>query len=261
MRSFDFGQRRSDQRARSILVPRRRSAQLTFDDARIPSGRGGWRPGAGRPRGRTRVAHEARAPIPAAVPQHVTLRIVDGLPSLRQRAFGPAIREAISRAHRADFRVVHFNVESNHLHLITEASHDLARSAGLQALQVRLARAINRIAGRKGSVFADRYHCRPLCTPREVRHALRYVLNNALHHMENSSLADDPTWFDPCSSAAWFDGWAEPLPIDTWWKRELAASPNPCAPATVWLLRVGWRQHGLIRLGERPGNQRAKRRR
>ena len=31
--------------------------QLTLDSARRPTGRGGWRPGAGRPRGRTRVAH------------------------------------------------------------------------------------------------------------------------------------------------------------------------------------------------------------
>jgi REP element-mobilizing transposase RayT len=185
------------------------------------------------------------------VPQHVTLRLLDGLPSLRQRVFVVAIRDAIALSHRADFRIVHFNIESNHLHLITESSTDLARSAGIGAFEIRAARAINRIANRRGDVFGDRYHCRPLRTPREVRHALRYVLNNALHHTPGL-FADDPTWFDPCSSAAWFDGWSTPLAIDTWWKRELVSMPNPCAPATVWLLRVGWRRHGLIRLGERP---------
>ncbi len=232
-------------------VRRRRSPQLTFDDARVPSGHGGWRPGAGRPRGKSRVGHEARESIPASVlPQHVTLRLLEGLPSLRQRRFVIAIRDAIARSHRADFRIVHFNVESNHLHLITESAHDLARSSGIAAFEVRVARAINRIVGRRGSVFGDRYHCRPLRTPTEVRNALRYVLNNALHHAPSSF--DDPTWFDPCSSAAWFDGWAQPLVIDSWWKRELVSMLNPCAPATVWLLRVGWRRHGLLRLGEAP---------
>jgi REP element-mobilizing transposase RayT len=231
-------------------VSRRRPVQLTFDDVRVPTGHGGWRPHAGRPRGKERVGHEARESIPSSVPQHITLRVLDGLPSLRKRPFIVAIRDAITRSHRVDFRIVHFSIEANHLHLITESAHDLARSAGLQAFEVRVARSINRIARRRGTVFADRYHCRPLRTPREVRNALRYVLNNALHHMP--SLADDPTWFDPCSSAAWFDGWAEPLPMDSWWKRELATMPNPCAPATVWLLRVGWRRHGLLRIGERP---------
>jgi hypothetical protein len=27
----------------------------------------------------------------------------------------------------------------------------------------------------------------------------------------------------------------------------------PIAPAETWLLRVGWRRHGLIGVGERPG--------
>lgn len=242
-----------------IIMPRRRSPQLTFDDARVPSGHGGWRPGAGRPAGRTRVAHTVREHIPASVPQHITLRCVDGLPSLRQRPFVIAIREAIGRAHRSDFRIVHFNIEANHLHLITEAASNLARSAGLQAFQVRVARGINRLTGHRGRVFADRYHCRALRTPREVRNALHYVLSNALHHAPGSAMSSDPTWFDPCSSAAWFDGWADPLPVDSWWKRELVAMPSPCAPATVWLLRVGWRKHGLLRLGEPPGPKRRRR--
>lgn len=202
------------------------------------------------------MGHEVRDSIPSYVPQHITLRLVDGLPSLRRHAFVVAIREAIARSHTDDFRIVHFNIEVNHLHLITESAHDLARAAGLRAFQVRLARAINRLVRRVGPVFADRYHCRALRTPLEVRNALRYVLNNALHHAPRSS--EDPTWFDPCSSAAWFDGWSVPLVIDTWWKRALVAMPNPCAPATVWLLRVGWRAHGLIRTGEAPAVHRSK---
>ena len=50
-------------------------------------------------------------------------------------------------------------------------------------------------------MFADRYHAHVLKSPREVRHALTFVLNNAAHdgiHLRGTDL---------CSSGAWFDGW------------------------------------------------------
>jgi REP element-mobilizing transposase RayT len=156
--------------------------QLTLDQARKPHGRGGWRPGSGRPKGRTRVAHEAREEFAQAHPQHVTLRIVDDLPSLRRECFVKTIRDAIARSHRVGFRVVHFNVEPNHLHLITEASSKQSHARGLQGLEVRISRQINKQLGRTGSLFDDHYHSRALESPREVRNALRYVLNNARHH-------------------------------------------------------------------------------
>jgi hypothetical protein len=101
-----------------------------------------------------------------------------------------------------------------------------------------LARALNKLWNRKGSVFGDRYHARTLRTPREVRSALLYVLQNARHHgMRVRGI-------DPCSSGAWFDGWAQ--------KVAAPARPQAAAAAQTWLLRVGWRRHGLIRLDEEP---------
>ena len=47
----------------------------------------------------------------------------------------------------------------------------------------------------------DRYHVRALETPREVRHALVYVLQNWRKHLT------DVRGLDPRSSAAWFTGW------------------------------------------------------
>jgi REP element-mobilizing transposase RayT len=171
---------------------------------------------------------------------------------MRRRSVVAPIRAAIAKAQRGDFRVVHFNVESNHLHLIIEAHENPARARGMQGLEVRIARAVNRTVGRRGSVFADRYHARALKTPREVRHGLRYVLNNARHH-QPECVAFDRTWIDPCSSAVWFDGWREPVRPDTWWKRELLAEPSPVARPTVWLLTTGWRRHGLLAFDEVPG--------
>jgi hypothetical protein len=48
--------------------------------------RGGRRKGAGRKRrGRKRVSHASRPDFPSRFPTHITLRFIDGLPSMRRR--------------------------------------------------------------------------------------------------------------------------------------------------------------------------------
>jgi hypothetical protein len=91
-------------------------------------------------------------------------------------------------------------VQSNHLHLLVEAESREALSRGVQGLAVRLARAVNRTLVRCGRVFAGRYHRRDLATPREVRHALVYVLVNHRKHGLR------PEAIDSCSSGPWFTG-------------------------------------------------------
>ena len=41
-----------------------------------------------------------------------------------------------------------------------------------------MARALNKVMGRKGPVFADRYHAHLLASPRQAANAVRYVLEN-----------------------------------------------------------------------------------
>src|SRR6476619_4183346 len=64
--------------------PRKRHVQLTLDQARKPEAgkHGGWRPGAGRPKKAGAVSHATRPSEPSRFPQHVTLRITDGVTSL-----------------------------------------------------------------------------------------------------------------------------------------------------------------------------------
>jgi REP element-mobilizing transposase RayT len=204
---------------------------------------GGARPGAGRkPRsregGRSRVTHATRPALDAAHPVHATVRLREGLPSLRRVEARRAVARAFaSSRERFGFRLIHFSLQSNHVHLIAEARDRRALSRGMQALLVRVARALNRLWGRRGAVFADRFHARPLRTPREVRCALLYVLQNARHH------GLQVAGIDPYSSGPWFDGW----------KGRVAASiGNPGAPPATWLLRSGWRRHGPIDLEESP---------
>jgi hypothetical protein len=56
-----------------------------------------------------------------------------------------------------------------------------------------VARAINRVLGRTGSVFADRYHARVLRTPTEVSNAVHYVRYNWRHHGESSRPSPSPS--------------------------------------------------------------------
>jgi REP element-mobilizing transposase RayT len=220
----------------------KRSPQLAID---FPPTWGGKRKDAGRKRvlpGKARVAHRARPGHKAAHPVHVTLRARAGLTSLRSPRVFPAVRDALAAASRQSFRVIHFSVQSDHLHLIAEASDKLALERGILGLIIRLARAINRALGRTGAVWGDRYHARALKSPREVRNGIVYVLYNFKKHH-----AGDSRRVDPCSSAPWFDGFRDPLP-------RVLDPPPTWAPRT-WLANVGWRRHGLIKFDEAPQHQ------
>jgi len=189
------------------------------------------------------------------LPAHVTLRVRSDVPSLRSV---PIVRElertfAVGCARRG-FRLVHYSLQSNHAHLVIEARDRDALGRGMKAIGARFARAVNRIAKRRGPVLADRYHLRLLPTPKEVRNALRYVLLNARHHAAAARAAMTKTVrLDPASSARWFDGWKRKA--DLTGGDESAASPSqpPVAKARTWLLTTGWRRHGLLDPADVPG--------
>jgi REP element-mobilizing transposase RayT len=152
------------------------------------------------------------------------------LPSLRFTGVFAALRVALAQANRHRFRVNHFSVQADHLHLIVEASSREALIRGLQGMAGRVARAVNRCLRRRGKVWSGRYHARDLTTPREVRNTLAYVLLNFRKHLRTAS------GIDPCSSGAWFDGWARsPAP---------AGGPSPVASSRTWLGTEGWRRAG-----------------
>jgi REP element-mobilizing transposase RayT len=200
---------------------------------------GGKRKGAGRkPKGpRPLVAHQARPDHDARHPCHVTKRFAFELPSLR--VLFSTVRDQIAASHKEGFRILHFSLQDDHLHLIVEADDREALSRGVQGLSIRVARAVNDALGRRGAVWEDRYHARDLRTPREVRNALRYVLLNRHKHRPERSAP-----VDYCSSGPWFDGWAGALAAPR--------APSPVRPPGTWLGGVGWRRLGLLRLDETP---------
>lgn len=211
---------------------------------------GGKRRGAGRKRTspRPNVPHATRPEHNKNHPIHITLRLAPNLPTLRENKRYSLIHQAfIAMKRNEHFRLLHFSVQSNHLHLLAEATNKSALTRAIKGLQIRIAKALNKHLARKGQIFPDRYHARALATPREVRHAFAYVLLNARKHAhERNQLSRAITAFDPCSSAEYFDGWRNHA------QRNSSNAEAPIKPPATWLARTGWRRHGLVSPTEIP---------
>jgi len=88
--------------------------------------------------------------------------------------------------------------------MIVEAPDQVALGRAMKGLEVRMARALNKVMNRRGPVFADRYHAHLLLSPRETHQAIRYVLENwAVHAARENRPA--PRGIDPYCSASWTD--------------------------------------------------------
>ena len=225
------------------------------------STRGGKRAGAGRPpRGpRSSERHKRRAAIKRHHPLHITLRVAKDVGTLRRRLAYHAFRRAMvtAIAKHADFRIVHISFQRTHVHLIVEAESKRALAKGMQGFQISAARHINvaiskeSTAPRCGAVFPDRYHARALTSPKAVRHAINYVLNNWRRHDEDRSKRSRQV--DPYSSGVNFSGWRELedspflFPVPDGFSRLTTSMPR------TWLLQKGWQIHGLVSVRERPG--------
>lgn len=185
---------------------------------------------------------------------HVTLRVSPAVGGLRRRRAYHAVRRALLTSFvRQDFRVVHVSIQRTHIHLICEADDTAALGHGMQGFQISAARRLNaaitadrKLASpRKGTVFTERYHAVELDSPRKVRNAICYVLNNWRRHGEDQTRAP----LDAYASGIFFDGWAG---------RTMFAPPEGYEPLPVmypltWLLGSGWRKHALIDPRETPG--------
>jgi putative transposase len=211
---------------------------------------GGARDGAGRKRtlpGRPRVPHRAREITKARFPVHVTCRLRSDVPRLRNFALCAVLRRAfVYGCKKGEFRICQFSIQGNHIHLMCEAASNAALASGIQGWSIRVARGINKHCNRTGKVFEDRYHVEIVRTPKQCRAALCYVLQNARRHGVRLDSAFHG--MDPFSSAWWFDGWTNPRWRDGLGPPELRTVADP----QTWLLRVGWRRHGLIAIDEVP---------
>jgi hypothetical protein len=112
----------------------KRKRQERFE---FPNGWGGKREGAGRrPRGeKPGVAHERREEFAGEWPLHVALKVIRGFPSLRREREQRAVLGVVARYCEGEgFRVVHYSILGDHVHLVVEAQghEELSPSAPSQ---------------------------------------------------------------------------------------------------------------------------------
>ena len=157
----------------------------------------------------------------------------------------PRAHRFLERAFRAGkqrngMHLVEYTVLPDHVHLIVEVENREQLSRGMQGLNIRLAKALNRHWRRKGKVLADRYFAVVVKSTYQAMKVLKYVLNNARKHGLRLP-AGTP---DPYSSAKWFRRWRgdhrrplrSPPVMDAWswepWTRlDLDEVPGRRAPS------------------------------
>jgi putative transposase len=179
---------------------------------------GGARKGAGRKRqsARPNVPHRPRRKFRKGA-LHVTLRLRQEVWNLRTHRCFRALQRAFERGcQRFGYRLVHFSVQGNHIHLIVEAPDVVQLGRAMKGLEVRMARALNKVMNRRGAVFADRYHAHLLTSPREAAHAVRYVLDNWIVHAEREGWSI-PSGIDPYCSTAWREHGPPLVAEPVWW--------------------------------------------
>lgn len=137
--------------------------------------RGGRRPGCGRKRLKSKgVAHRTRETVKRQTPMHINFKYKT---QIRNKDCLRLLKRAIVRARRFNLRIIHYSLQSNHIHLIVEADHNEILTAGMRSLTITFAKGL-----KQGKVQIERYHLHVLRTIQETRNAVHYVLFNKQRH-------------------------------------------------------------------------------
>lgn len=173
------------------------------------------------------MPHVRRETVTPRDPVHVTMRVAKGIANLQRGRLRDELLATLGHVReRLGVRLVQFSVQANHLHLIVEAKDTPSLSRAMKGLAVRLARRINRLMGRRGQVFPDRFHTHVLRSPRQALNAARYVRDNSRRHAlqigKRWTWERDPWAAGPCPRT-----FLEPL-------RRLVVPPR------AWVLQCAW---------------------
>jgi putative transposase len=173
-------------------------------------GWGGKRARSGRPNLSGTVSHMKRSLVNIKTPLHITLRLEDRLPSIRNKRLLIEFKKSAQLAKAQGLYILQFSIQSNHIHIFAESKGNRALALGMQSLAGRFARIIRSYSFKrggksKGSVFQGRYHLHVLKTPSEVKNTLEYVLLNLSKHQKLIE------YIDSFSSGRFFRHWPKLL--------------------------------------------------
>lgn len=124
-----------------------------------------------------RLLHTRRHVVPAR-PIHITTHACDDVPDLRRPEIRAHLGELLAHARRCGVRTVALTVMGSHLHWMAIADSAAALRDATRVVFGKLARFVNRLFGRRGKVFVERYASTCAETTRHACHMLNYVLAN-----------------------------------------------------------------------------------
>ncbi len=154
-------------------------------------GHGGARKGAGRKKNpNSGVPHIKRPSIQEKHPMHITVRLSDGVVSLRSAETFRIFQNSVKASQRFGLRVLQYAVLGNHFHLLVEAPDLQSLTRAMKCLNVRLALGLKRLKRLSQPVLKHRFDLKILKTPTQVRNALVYVLANACKHFKRRQVYD-----------------------------------------------------------------------
>lgn len=140
---------------------------------------GGRRKNSGRKRIKSPgVSHRPREKITSRYPLHINLKLAH---PIRNTDGIKALRKSVVNA-RKFLKLLHYSLETNHIHLIVEANDNEHLTQGMRSFT----NSFVKIFG-KGSLQKERYHLHVLRSPVEVRNAFKYVLLNHQKHATSAS--------------------------------------------------------------------------
>lgn len=147
--------------------------------------RGGRRPGSGRKRIHSKgVAHRSREIVTGRTPLHINFKYRT---IIKNKQCLKLLKKAILNARSHGLRIIHFSLQSNHVHLVVESETNEILTRGMRSLTVTFAKGL-----KKGKVQLERYHLHVLRNIRETRNAVLYVLfNKQKHEKRDYSVIDE----------------------------------------------------------------------
>ena len=161
--------RKAKRKRRSVRDRSAQTGQELFSFADTRKARRGKKLGRPRKRG-SGVPHVKRECVSDREPQHVTVRLVEGLPSLRSGEVLDVLRRVFRAARdRLGMRLCHWSVQTNHIHLIVEAEDAETLSRGMNGLLTRISRRVSALWRRAGRFFADRFQAAARRDPLRLR--------------------------------------------------------------------------------------------
>lgn len=120
------------------------------------------------------VSHRSREVVNTKQTLHINFKY---RLNIRNKEILRILKRAVLNASLKGLRILHYSVQSNHMHFIIEADNNRILEIGMRSLTVTLAKGIH-----KGKVQLERYHLHVLKTIRETKNAIHYVLFNEQKH-------------------------------------------------------------------------------